>query len=160
MADDSPEDLTPSPEPGRAKRAPPTIDLEASEISSETRKPEADAEPVAPLREPARGAASAGIIAAIAGAVAAALVIAVVWLAGWPGAAVPPPPGPQADTSAIDALTSRVAAVEAKTAHPPAASDPAVTARIDALEKSVSALRGELTSANARSENSPPISRT
>ena len=153
MADDSPEDLTPSPDPGRAKRAPPTIDLEASEISSETRKPEADAEPAPPPREPARGGISAGIIAAIAGAVAAALVIGAVWLAGWPGTPVPPPPAPQADTGPIDALTSRVAAVEAKTARPPAAApDPAVTARIEALEKSVATLRGELTSARAQSE--------
>src|SRR5665213_1016400 len=156
MADDSPEPLTPSPDPGRARRAPPTIDLEASEISSETRKAaqetEAEPEPApeGPSREPARGI-SAGIIAAISGAVAAALVIAVVWFAGWPGAAVPPAPAPQADTAAIDALTSRVAAVEAKTAKP-AAADPAVTARIEALEKSVAALRGELTSARAESQ--------
>ena len=152
MADDSPEPLTPSPDPARAKRAPPTIDLEASEISSETRKPEADAETAPPPREPSR-AISAGIIAAITGAIAAALVIAVVWLAGWPGAPVPPPPAPQADTSAIDALTSRIAALEAKAARPPAAaSDPAVAARIEAVEKSVAALRGELASAHAQSE--------
>ena len=43
MADDSPEELPPSPDPGRARRAPPTIDLEATEVSGETRK--ADAEP-------------------------------------------------------------------------------------------------------------------
>jgi hypothetical protein len=37
MDEDRPEDATLSPDSGRAKRAPPTIDLEASEISSETK---------------------------------------------------------------------------------------------------------------------------
>ena len=36
MVDDSPEDTTLSPDSGRAKRAPPTIDLEAIEVSGET----------------------------------------------------------------------------------------------------------------------------
>jgi hypothetical protein len=36
MADDTPEDATPPPDSGRAKRPPPTIDLEASEVTSET----------------------------------------------------------------------------------------------------------------------------
>jgi hypothetical protein len=37
MVDDSPEDTAPSPDAGRPKRAPPTIELEASEVSGETR---------------------------------------------------------------------------------------------------------------------------
>jgi len=155
MADDSPEPLTPSPDSGRAKRAPPTIDLEASEISGETLKAGPDAEPAPPPREPARGAISAAIIAAITGAFAAALVIAVVWFAGWPGAAVPQPPAPlpQADTSAVDALTSRVDALEARAARPPAAApDPTLATRIEAVEKSLGTLRGELASARAQSE--------
>ena len=36
MVDDIPEDKEASPDLGRAKRAPPTIDLEASEVSGET----------------------------------------------------------------------------------------------------------------------------
>jgi hypothetical protein len=181
MADDSPEELPPSPDPARAKRAPPTIDLEASEVSGETRKAAAEPEPELgpeaerpaqesqeeppeqPPREPPKGPAkqrslgaiSFGLIAALTGAVAAALVIALFGWAGWPGAALPPPPAPvpQADTSAIDALTSRVGAVEARTAKSGAsAPDPAVAARIDALEKSVAALRGEMASAHAQSD--------
>ena len=35
MAEDRPEEVELPPDPGRAKRAPPTIDLEATEISSE-----------------------------------------------------------------------------------------------------------------------------
>lgn len=37
MVDDSPEDTAPSPDSARPKRAPPTIELEASEVSGETR---------------------------------------------------------------------------------------------------------------------------
>jgi hypothetical protein len=37
MVDDSPEDTAPSPDAARPKRAPPTIELEASEVSGETR---------------------------------------------------------------------------------------------------------------------------
>jgi hypothetical protein len=172
MADDSPEELPPSPDPGRAKRAPPTIDLEATEVSGETRKADAEPEPAPePQAEPAAmeptepskeaprerslGAISFGLIAALTGAVAAALVMSVVWWAGWPGAALPPSsePVPQADTAAVDALTSRVAAVEARTAKSgTTAPDPAGTARIEALEKSVTALRGELAGVHAQSD--------
>ena len=35
MVEDRPEEIEPSPDSGRAKRAPPTIDLEATEISGE-----------------------------------------------------------------------------------------------------------------------------
>jgi len=37
MVDDNPEDTTPSPDSGRARRTPPTIELEPSEVSGETR---------------------------------------------------------------------------------------------------------------------------
>ena len=45
MIDDRPEDTGPAPDSGRAKRAPPTIDLEASEISGETRNAGSAAQP-------------------------------------------------------------------------------------------------------------------
>ena len=47
MVEDMPEDEDegPAPDSGRAKRAPPTIDLEASEVSGETRKAGDDAQP-------------------------------------------------------------------------------------------------------------------
>jgi hypothetical protein len=175
MADDSPEELPPSPDPGRARRAPPTIDLEATEISGETRKADPEPEPEPGLEPQAEGAApvppaeppkepskerslgpiSFGLIAALTGAIAAALVITLFGWAGWPGAPLPPPPEPipQADTSAVDALTSRVAAVEARTAKSgTAAPDPAVAGRIEALEKSVAALRDELAGVHAQSD--------
>jgi hypothetical protein len=92
------------------------------------------------------------VIAAGSGAAAAALVIGVAWLLGWPGEAAPPTAAPQAD-AAIDALGSRVAAIEAKTANPAAsAPDPAMASRIEALEKSLASLRGELAALRAQSE--------
>ena len=153
MAEDRPEEIEPSPDSGRAKRPPPTIDLEATEISGETQNTQsaaADAAPEPSPRAPS-AAGSTAFIAAVTGAAAAALVIAVVWLSGWP--AVPQAAVPQANTAAIDALTSRVAEIEARVARPAAAApDPAQAGRLDTLEKSVAALRGDLAGQRTQSE--------
>jgi hypothetical protein len=152
MAEDKSEDSEPSPDSGRAKRAPPTIDLEATEISGDTQNAGAGAEPKRSLPWPSRAAVFSAVVAVVSGAGAAALVIAVAWLAGWPGEVAPPTAVPQAN-AAIDALASRVAGVEAKLAKPPAsAPDPAVASRIEALEKSYASLRGELAAVRAQSE--------
>ena len=159
MADDTPEDITPPPESGRPKRPPPTIDLEASEVTSETQGAgeaagaEAQPEPSAPQRS--RSAFSSALIAAVTGAVAAALVIAAATFAGWPGEAVAPtaPAAPQVSSADIDALAARVASVESKAGKPAAAApDPAAAARIEALEKSLASLRGELAATRSQSE--------
>ncbi len=152
MVEDRPEDSEPSPDSGRAKRAPPTIDLEATEISGETQTAGAGAEPKRSLPWPSRAAISSAVVAAVSGAGAAALVIGVAWFLGWPGEVPPPTAAPQAN-AAIDALASRVAGIEAKLAKPPAsAPDPAVASRIEALEKSYTSLRGELAAVRAQSE--------
>ena len=152
MAEDRPEDSEPSPDSGRAKRAPPTIDLEATEISGETHNAGAGAERKRSLPWPSRAAISSAVVAAVSGAGAAALVIGVAWFLGWPGEVPPPTAAPQAN-AAIDALASRVAGIEAKLAKPPAsAPDPAVASRIEALEKSYASLRGELAAVRAQSE--------
>ena len=159
MADDTPEDITPPPESGRAKRPPPTIDLEASEVTSETQGAgeaagaEPQPEPSSPQRS--RSAFSSALIAAVTGALAAALVIAAATLAGWPGEAVAPtaPAAPQVSSADIDALAARVASVEFKAGKPAAtAPDPAAAARIEALEKSLASLRGELAATRSQSE--------
>ncbi|QQO18819.1 hypothetical protein JJB98_02240 [Bradyrhizobium diazoefficiens] len=168
MADDKPEDAGLAPEPGRAKRAPPTIDLEATEISNQPQEtaaePEAQpapehAEPeqaksdqIDPEPERIEAQASASsispwVIAPFSGAVAAAVVIAVGWMLGWP-AVQAPPAAPQVTAATVDALSGRVAAVEAKAAKP--AADPATAARIDALEKSANSLRSDV--ANLRTQ--------
>jgi hypothetical protein len=152
MVDDRPEDTEPSPDSGRAKRAPPTIDLEATEVSGETRNAAGDAQPEDSSEMPAATAISAWVVAAVSGAAAASLVICVAWILGWP--AVPATPAaPQVNAAVIDDLAARVASVESRTGKPAAsAPDPAVNSRTEALEKSLVSLRGELAAVRAQSE--------
>jgi hypothetical protein len=153
MVDDGPEDTTLPPDPGRAKRTPPTIDLEASEVTAEAQSADAGAEPRRPFHRPSAAGISAAFIAAITSACVAALVIGVAWLAGWPGEVAPPAAAPRANAGAIDALASRVADIETKAAKPAVPpSDPAAAARIEALEKSLASLRSELAGQRAESE--------
>jgi hypothetical protein len=172
MADDKPEDAGLAPESGRAKRTPPTIDLEASEVSTQPQEvagePEAQPAPehTAPEQakseqaeaEPERIEAQAAVpsapvspwvIAPLSGAVAAAIVIGVGWMLSWP-AVQAPPAAPQVTSATVDELSGRVAAVETKAGKP--ASDPAMVARIDALEKSASALRSDIAGLRAQSD--------
>jgi hypothetical protein len=150
MVDDRPED-TPSPDPGRARRAPPTIDLEASEVSGETRNAGGDA-PQERVTEQPSAAISPWVIAPVSGAVAASLVICVAWMLGWPAVPATPAP-PQVNAAVVDDLTARLASVESRTAKPAvSAPDPAAAARVEALEKSIASLRGELATARAQSE--------
>ena len=156
MAEDRPEEVELPPDPGRAKRAPPTIDLEATEISSESRPADAEAGP-APDADPKpstppgkRAAIAPAVISAVSGACAAALVIAAAWMMGWPGEAAAPP-APAVSQAVIDGIAARLASVEAKT-DKPAAPDPAAAARVDALEKSVASLSSDLASVRAQSE--------
>lgn len=175
MADDKPEDAGLAPDTGRAKRTPPTIDLQATEVSTQPQEaavePEAqpapehaepeqaESDPVdsEPDRiEPQAGVApdpvssiSPWVIAPFSGAVAAAIVIAVGWMLGWP-AVQAPPAAPQVTSATVDALSGRVAAVEARAARP--AADPAMAARIDALEKSASSLRSDVANLRAQSD--------
>src|SRR5260370_32573330 len=137
MVDDNPEDATPSPDSGRARRTPPTIDLEPSEVSGETRnageQPEGT-QPEPTSREPVP-AISPWVIAAMSGAVAASLVICVGWMLGWP-AVLPATSSPPFNAAVIDDLAARVAAIEAKIGKPAAAvPDPALARRVDAPEK-------------------------
>ena len=158
MVDDRPEDTPPLPDSGRPRRAPPTIDLEATEISGPAHmdseaKPEPEPEPVSEQSAAAATAVSPWIVSVLSGAVAAALVIGVGWMLGWPPIQPVGPAAPQVNAAAIDGLTARIASVEAKTSKPAApASDPAATARAEALGKSVVALRGELAAARAQSD--------
>jgi hypothetical protein len=159
MADDVLDDAGPAPDAGKVKRAPPTIDVEATKVSETVAQPRA-ADPDPPNREadeprqqadsePAKASASISpwVIAPFSGAAAASLVILVGWLLGWP-AVQAPPAAPQVSAVAVDDLGKRVAGLESKLGKP--ATDPAVTTRLDAMEKSVAALRGEL--ANLRTQ--------
>jgi hypothetical protein len=176
MADEGPEHKAEeglqdaaTPESGRPRRAPPTIDLDASEISSETRKAEADPAPQETVRpasasvepdaaefasekpapeKPRPAPISPWVIAPVSGAVAAALVIGVGWMLGWPP--VQPAATPQVTSATVDALTSRVAGIETRLAKP--ATDPAIAAQLATLEKSLGALRDQLATTRAQSE--------
>jgi len=180
MVDDRPKDTGPLPDPDRPKRAPPTIDLRATEVSSEPPPPEpaeqaqgepepeskpevAEAEsssepspqpaaPPEPVSKPVSQPVSPWAIAPISGAVAAALVIGVGWLLGWPAVQTASPAAPQVNPAAVDELATRVAGLESKASKAVPATDAAATARIDTLEKSITALRGELAASRAQSE--------
>src|SRR5262245_65336076 len=149
MVDDRPEDGTLA-ESSRPKREPPTIDLQATDVSeapkAEAAVESAAAEPAAEAApQPASGPVSRPVspwaIAPISGAVAAALVIGVGWVLSWP-AVQAPAPAPQLNAAAIDDITARIAGLESKTSKP--AVDPAAAVRMEAIEKSVAALRSEL----------------
>jgi len=147
-----------------AKRAPPTIDLDASDVTDTT--PPAAETAAAPesaseesetrpgsdaASQPRASSTSSILVSVLAGAVAGGLVIGGATLAGWPSGPAPVSTAPLADNIAankvdIDRLGTRVAKVEADAAKPaprPAA-DPAIAARLDAVEKSVTALRNDL----------------
>jgi len=159
MDEDRPEDTPPPPDSGRARRPPPTIDLEASEVSGQTQGTSSSggAQP-RPSRPrsfpwPSAAALSATLAAAVTGAVTAALVIAAAWVAGWPGETAPSTASPQPSAGAIETLASRLADIEARSVKPPAATpDPALASRLDALDKSLASLRTEIAGARAQSE--------
>jgi hypothetical protein len=168
MADDVLQDAAPAPDAGKAKREPPTIDLEATQVSekasekaSQTASQTEAAEPARPDQEaksepptqaaPAPGPrrASPWLVAPLSGLVAAAVVLAVGSFIGWPEVQSPPA-APQVSATAFDDLTAHVAALDSKLAKAPV-TDTAMTARLDAIEKSVTSLRGDL--ANLRSQS-------
>jgi hypothetical protein len=152
MIDDRPEDTGPMPDSGRTKRAPPTIDLEATEISGETQKAGGEA-PSEPMPQEPTATVSPWAVAVVSGAVAASLVIGVGWILGWPAVQPPALAAPQVNVASIDDLTARVAGVESKVNKPATpVTDPAAAARIETLEKSLVALRGELAAARTQSE--------
>jgi len=157
MDEDKPEDSSHPSDQGRSKRPPPTIDLEASEVSERADDPDAGAQPRQAsswsFPRPLAKALSAAFVAAITAAITAAVIVAVAWGIGWPGETAPPLASPQTNANAIDTLVSRLADLEARSAKPaPAPTDPALTARLEALDKSLAATRAEIASARAQSE--------
>jgi hypothetical protein len=152
MVDDKAEDIEPSQDSERPRRPPPTIDLEPSEVTGETRTAGADAEPERVSREPS-AAISPWVIAPVSGAVAASLVICVGWILGWPPVLPTTSVGPPSNAAIVDDLAARLASIESRTAKPAAPSpDPAMVSRVEALEKSLASLRGEISGLRAQSE--------
>ncbi|BAM86320.1 conserved hypothetical protein [Bradyrhizobium oligotrophicum S58] len=89
------------------------------------------------------------IIAPFSGAAAAALVIGVGWMLGWPPVQPPSAVSPQA--TAMDELTTRVAALEQRVGKP----DTAMAGRVDAVDKALAAVRGDI--AALRSQNDKTV---
>lgn len=176
MVDDRPVETGPL-DPGRPRRAPPTIDLPASEVTRETSGPvvpeevatvgepaaaeeaaveetaaESIADPVSPAEPPPpQPKRPSVLLPAATGALVAALLLGAASWAGWPGSATPP----SQDDAALEALAARVAKVEARPAAPlsgTASPDPAIATRLDTLEKSLASLRGDLAAAKSQSE--------
>jgi hypothetical protein len=148
MDDNRPDDAAASPDAARPKRAPPTIDLEASEVT----KPAEDAgheNPAGPSSRLSLAAISPFLAAAATGALAAVLVMAAAWALGWPGETVRPIA--ESNAGAIEALSSRVTELEGRVSKP-AGADGALASRFDALEKSFTPLRSEVAAARVRSE--------
>jgi hypothetical protein len=154
MVDDRLQDAESPPDSAKPRRAPPTIDLDVSEMSGKTMPAvEPPVEDEHRREETTRAGVSSPVspwvIAPFSGAAAAALVILVGWMLGWPQVA-PPSAAPKVDTAAIDGLANRVANLESKTSK--TAADPAVVARLEGIEKSLAALRSELDTTRAESD--------
>lgn len=172
MSTDNPDPGTPGE---RAKRPPPTIDLDPSEVTaSDASSPNEDKpRDRRPWFESVRGSSfenvSGALTPALSGATAAALILTGAWLMGLSGdnrpAAVAASP---ADTSVTDALAERLAKIETDAAarvNAPAlsASDPALLARTDQIEAAlksvndaVAGLRGEIERIAASAKDAPP----
>ncbi|HEU0083147.1 MAG TPA: hypothetical protein VFQ87_09775 [Bradyrhizobium sp.] len=140
MVDDKPDQIAPVPDPERPKRAPPTLDLDAIEISDETQQQagaaDAAAKPAAERSSRFAPLVAAALVAAIFGASAAALVV---WSMGsrqGEPARAPQAPVPQVDTAALDGLSARLDKLESRPAAPPAdkAALDALAARVADVE--------------------------
>jgi hypothetical protein len=137
------------------KRAPPTIDLDSSEVSGDTRAASESSQgssgPGAPMRD-----ALAKFAAPLAGAVAGLLVVAVLWAAGFIGPQQTVQPAvsvAQFDNVAANVgdLSARIARVETAAAKAPTpANDPALAGRTEAVEKSLAAARDEVAKLNTQ----------
>jgi hypothetical protein len=147
MDDNTLDDAGASPEAGRPRRAPPTIDLEASEVTSATASGGDKADDKRPS-----WLSSAALhpfwVAALTGAVTAVLVIAVAWAVGWPAETARPII--ETNAGAIETLSSRLTELEGRVSKP-VAPDAALASRFDALEKSVASLRTDVAGARAQS---------
>jgi len=180
MVDDQPDAPSVAPGGNRPKRTPPTIDLEATEVShapaasatgaggaGDPPPPPQDDPPADAPSNPGPGpaAAESGLaeapparpatwatasIAALVGALAACGVIGAAVLAGWPSAPATVAAPPPPDSARLDALANRIAAIESRPAA--AAPDAALAARLGSLERELAETRRTLEAERARSE--------
>jgi hypothetical protein len=161
MTNDRKDEAPAGPAEERPKRTGPTIDLDASDVSGDTRGSSgagAFLQRMTAALSGTPGRVLPKLAAPLGGAVAALLVLAVFWAAGLVGApqAVPPAVSPaQFDAVAANVgdLTARVARVETAAARsPPSAPaiDPTLAARTESLERSLGAVREEIGKLNGQ----------
>src|SRR5580704_2264711 len=145
MADKTLDDAGTSPEAARPRRAPPTIDLEASEVTASTDS----AGDKADAKRPSWSSVALHPfwVAAVTGAVTAVLVIAIAWAVGWPAETARPVA--ENNAGAIETLSSRLAELEGQVSKP-VASDTALSSRLEVLEKSVAGLKTDIAGARAQ----------
>jgi hypothetical protein len=143
MDDNTPDDAA-SPEAPRPRRAPPTIDLEASEVTSPNAGDKANDKRSSWLSS---AALHPFWVAAVTGAVTAVLVIAIAWAVGWPAETARPVA--ENNAGAIETLSSRLAELEGQVSKP-VASDTALSSRLEVLEKSVAGLKTDIAGARAQ----------
>ena len=153
MDDNRPDDSATAPDGGRPRRVPPTIDLEASEVTTSFESAGSGGDGDKGEARQASWLSYATLqpflVAALTGAVTAAVVIVGARMAGWPAETTRPVA--EINTGAIEALSSRLGDLEGRTSKP-VAPDATVASRFDALEKSLGQLRTDVASARARSE--------
>jgi hypothetical protein len=153
MTDERKDEAAAASTEERPKRAGPTIDLDASEVSDDTQKSSSSDQAQAPLPA-ARERARTGLLAGLTGAIAALLVFASFWAAGMvgqqPAASVSPTHFDNVAAN-VDDLTARLARVEANAGKAGApVADPALAGRTDALEKALAAVREEAAGLRSR----------
>jgi hypothetical protein len=149
MDDIRPDDPTPSPDSGKPKREPPTIDLKPSEVTSSTSDAASSSTASASSSRPSSSAVPPFLVAAVTGAIAAALVVAVAWVLGWPSETARPID--EANTNAIAAMSSRITELEGRLAKS-VTPDAALSPRLEGIEKSLAALKSDVAGARARSD--------
>jgi hypothetical protein len=160
MVDDRPDEAETQADAGRRRREPPTIDGEATEIPRASppndAKAETEAEAVAKPETDTQNSASAAapaapprvswiptmVVSAAVGVVAAAVVLGAAAWAGWLA-----PPVPQVDPAAVDALSARVAKIEAQPTT--AAPDTAIKAHVDDVAQALAAVRKDVRTLHA-----------
>jgi hypothetical protein len=149
--------------PRRKKRAAPTIDLTATEMSPPQPDPppapepaQATQEPPAVTAEPGRPISAATFVAGAAGAVAMTLILFALWLTGLVPVryAAPADTGVQvaADTKTIDALGQRVSKIEDALSKLPVG-DAGAVERLAAAESAMKSLGIALTALNRRTDD-------
>lgn len=182
MADDKPEDAGLASDAGRARRTPPTIDLEATDVSTQPQRAadEAQAQPESAQDggdqlkgEDARDAeasetvhpdapepqavetptAAAPISPWVVAPFSGAVAAAVVIAVGW----MLGWPAVQAPPAAPQVTSASIDALNGRVAALEAragksVADPAITSRLDALDKSVASLRSDLANLKAQAD--------